>query len=86
MVGLGICRDSKSFFGSGVGVGLADSEMNLLSRVLFNHCSILLQKCVCQPQIVYVYLDSETSPQTPTTALSQDPGSSSSSRIFIRRN
>ena len=50
-LGLGICSNSKSLGVGWGGVGWADKSVKLtvrLSSVLFNQCSILLGKCVCQ--------------------------------------
>jgi len=51
---LDLQRFEESFRG-GCGVS-RPRNTNLLSSVLFNRCSILLGKCVCQQQIAYVYL------------------------------
>jgi len=65
IIGVGICRDSKTFGGSRGWIGVADSATNI-GVSLVNPYSILLGKCVCQLQTVYLIWLPLASPQTPT--------------------
>jgi len=60
---LGFAEIQCLFRGVRVGTGLVDAATNLPSSVLFSQRSMPLEKCVCQPQIVY--LDSGGFPAEP---------------------